>query len=384
MHILWISEFGSFVGGCERYVSRTVALLRERGARASFLYDASQPTDAAYLRHFDAAFPMADLGRQVAAIRPDLVYVHRLSGAAPAAALGATSRPTFRFFHDHQLFCLREHKYTTIRHRTCTRTVGAACYPCLGFINRSQGWPGVRLRSVARVRREQDANRGLTGFVVGSRYMAEHVAAHGFSRERIHVVPLFADPPAPLVPDEREPGLLLFVGQVVRGKGLDVLLHALALCRAPLRLVVAGAGRQVDLHRELAAKLGLADRVSWTGLLRGEDVEALYRRAACVVVPSRRPETFGLVGPEAMRYGTPVIATTIGGVGEWLVHGETGLGVPSDDPRALATEIERLLGDPALWHRLSKGARALYESRFRPERHVETLLALFRSAAGAA
>src|SRR4030095_16695517 len=94
-------------------------------------------------------------------------------------------------------------------------------------------------------------------------------------------------------------------------------------------------------------------------LRQADDVEALYRRAACVVVPSRRPETFGLVGPEAMRYGTPVIATTLGGGGEWVVHGETGLGVRSDDPWGLATEIERLLGDPVLWKRLSGGARAL-------------------------
>ena len=384
MHILWISEFGSFVGGCERYVSRTVALLRERGVRASFLYDANQPADTAYLRNFDAAFPMADLGRQVEAIDPDLVYVHRLSGAAPAAALGATSRPTFRFFHDHQLFCLREHKYTTIGHRTCTRTIGAACYPCLGFVNRSKGWPGVGLRTVANVRREQRANHGLTGFVVGSRYMADHVAAHGFDRHRIHVVPLFADPPAPHAQEERDRHLLLFVGQIVRGKGLDVLLRGLAHCRAPFRLVVAGGGRQEDLHRQLAASLGLADRITWAGVLAAEEVESLYRRAASVVVPSRRPETFGLVGPEAMRYGTPVIATTIGGVGEWLVHGETGLGVPSGDPQALASAIERLLGDPVLWERLSRGARALYEARFRPERHVEALLALFRTAARAA
>src|SRR5262245_34368472 len=190
MHILWISEFGSFVGGCERYVSRTVVLLRESGVRSSFLYDASRPADTVYLRNFDAAFPMADLGRQVEAIGPDLVYVHRLAGAGPAAALSRASRPTFRFFHDHQLFCLREHKYTTIRHRTCTRTVGAACYPCLGFVNRSSGWPGIGFRTVANVRKEQTANYGLTGFVVGSRYMADHVAAHGFDRARIHVVPL--------------------------------------------------------------------------------------------------------------------------------------------------------------------------------------------------
>jgi len=327
---------------------------------------------------------MADLARQVEAIAPDLVYVHRLPGAGPAAALSRASTPTFRFFHDHQLFCLREHKYTTIGHRTCTRTIGPACYPCLGFVNRSKGWPGLELRTVANVRREQTANHGLTGFVVGSRYMAEHVAAHGFDRGRIHVVPLFADPPAAHGQEERDGHLLLFVGQIVRGKGLDLLLRALARCRAPFRLVVAGGGRQEALHRQLAASLGLADRIAWAGVLPAEEVESLYRRAACVVVPSRRPETFGLVGPEAMRYGTPVIATTIGGVGEWLVHGETGLGVPSGDPQALASAIERLLGDPVLWERLSRGARALYEARFRPERHVDALLTLFRTAARAA
>ena len=314
LHVLWVNTQASFKGGAEQYIHRTAGHLATRGVVSSLLYDVADPGDPAFLRGFaGGAYPIVDAARQIAELRPDVVYVHRTDDLALLDTLARADVPVLRFLHDHRLFCLREHKYTAIGQHTCTKATGLGCYSCLGFVQRRPD-RSLGLRTLASLEREQEATRRLDGVVVGSRYMATHVAAHGFEPGRIAVLPLYAQGPAHPPSTEREPGLLLFVGQLVRGKGLDVLLEALASSRAPFRLEVAGEGAQGADLRAQAIRLGLADRVRFAGRLHGEDLEQRYRRASVLVVPSRNPETFALVGLEGMRHGLPVIATAVGGM----------------------------------------------------------------------
>ena len=381
LHVLWVNTQASFRGGAEQYVHRTAGHLAARGVTSSLLYDVSDPGDPSFFRAFSGgAYPIVDAARQVAGLRPDVVYVHRVKDPALLGTLARTDAPVLRFLHDHRLFCLREHKYTAIGQRTCTKTTGLGCYACPGFVERRPD-RSLGLRTLAALEREQEATRRLDGVVVGSRYMAAHVAAHGFDPRRVTVLPLYADGPAHPPSADREAGRLLFVGQLVRGKGLDVLLDALSRVSLPFRLDVAGDGAQAAELQAQAARLGLAGRVSFAGSRRGEDLERLYRRSSVLVVPSRTPETFALVGLEAMRHGLPVIAAAVGGMNEWLEHGRNGLFVPSGDAGALAAAIERLLGDPALAATMGEAGRARLATAFRAEDHVEGLVALFSSFA---
>lgn len=385
LKIAWINELALPTGGAERYVRETAQELAERGVRSFLFYDvkASPVPSPVMLAPFEGGFPIIDLERQLRALAPDVVYVHRLGGLAAPRALSALPFPVVRFFHDHRMFCLREHKYTVLTQTPCQRSIGAACYSCLGFVRRSEAWPGVELASLRELRAEQAVARRHEAFIVGSRYMAEHIAAHGFDRSRIHVIPLYARvPPPPPVVEPRQDDLLLFVGQLTTGKGLDVLLRALPRTVHPCRLLVVGQGRQEGKLRALARELGLEDRVSFMGWLDPEALSAHYRRATCVVFPSRAPETSGLVGIEAMAHATPVIGGTIGGMGEWLTHGQTGLGVPPNEPDALASAIDRLLGDSVLRSRLGQNALRAFEERFRPEHHVSRLMTVLESLAG--
>lgn len=377
MHVLWINEEASPVGGCERYISDTVTLLRKQGVRSTLLYNPQRSADPVFLRAFDGAFPLVDLTIQLPELNADLIYVHHLEDAGILAALRRTPVPKALFVHDYKLFCLRENKYRTLGHHTCTRTVGLGCYPCLGFLNRSDAWPGFKLARVGSLLARQRQHMFFDAVVTGSRYMADHIVAHGFERARVHAIPLYATQPSEAPPCERERDLILFVGQLIRGKGLDVLLHAMPALRQRARLMVAGSGRQEEMFRSLCEQLGLGSRVQFAGRLRPEDLAGLYRRAALVVVPSRYPETFGLVGVEAMSHGAPVVGTTVGAIGEWLEDGRTGLAVPPNDSSALAGAIDRVLADANLARDLGAGGLRRYQEWFRPERHVDTLLALF-------
>ena len=380
-HILWVNEVPRLMGGCEGYIYRTVKLLRERGVRNSFLYHGSQEqVSTEFLRAFDGAYPLIDAARQVAEIDPDLIYLHRWPDTAPLVPLAATGRPVLRFFHDHDLFCLRRYRYKALTHATCTKPIGFRCYPCLGFVNRADNALGLSFRTVGGLRREQRANLVFDGFVVGSQYMKSQIAEHGFPADDIHVIPYFSAPPQNGTPVQREDDLIVFVGQLVRAKGVDILLRAMKLIERPCRLQILGTGKQEQEWRELSDALGLQDRVEFLGHVPHEELPQYYKRAACVVAPSRWPEPFGMVGPEAMSYGAPVVSSNVGGPTEWLLDGETGYQVPTNDPQALADALERTLDDPVRGAAMGEAGRRRYFERYQPERHVDDLLAVFERA----
>ena len=192
-------------------------------------------------------------------------------------------------------------------------------------------------------------------FLAVSRYSAEAVNA---PRERTEVVFGGADPArfAPN-PSERRRGIL-FVGRLTPHKGLDRLIRALP---PGAELTLAGTGGHdptppasgyvEKLHRLAAA----ADaRVVFTGRVSEDELPVLMRRAAVLVLPSVATTC----------YGTPVIASRIGGVSEIIPDGATGLLVEPGDLAALRDGLEDLLADHRLRHDLGRRARELASERF--------------------
>ncbi|MFO0755131.1 MAG: glycosyltransferase family 4 protein [Byssovorax sp.] len=362
------------MGGAERYVHETAALLRARGVRSTLLYQVESRVDPAYISPFEGAYPLVDLATQLAELRPDVVYAHRLAEGPLIDALASSSVPVLRFFHDHKLFCLREHKYTAVGHHTCRDPAGLRCYPCLGFVRRGSGKLPVELVSLGALLRDQRRNQGLSAFAVGSRYMRGQLVEHGFSPDRVRVLPLYVTPPSSVPAARRERDLVLFVGQLVRGKGVDLLLRAAAAARSRPRLLLVGDGRQADEIRALTGELGLGSRVEMIGAVAPSALPELYARARCLAMPSRSPETFGLSGLEAMAHGLPVVAADVGGIGEWLREGEGGVFFPSGDVGALARAIDRMIEEPDLAEEIGRRGVEAHRRRFLPEHHLAALL----------
>ena len=375
MNILWVNEVAEPTGGCEKYIADTATLLKHKGITNSFLYCPNSPTDTDFLKTFDYSFPMVDLARQVEEIKPDLIYVHRLSGGKQLEELIGTKIPVIRFFHDHKLFCLREHKYTTLRHKTCVKPIGYNCYSCLGFINRKDGLPLVRLRRLSEFVKEQTVNKKLAGFIVGSDYMKKHLIAHSFDGGKIFVNPLYTTDKKTVSQSERKN--FLFAGQLVRGKGLDCLLNAFAGLNTSHKLIICGSGRQEQKYRQLADKLSLQEKIVWKGKLPSKQLNELYASSICAVMPSISPETFGLSGLEAMSNSTAVIASDVGGISQWLQDGVNGYLVPSGDSIALRGAMQRIADNTDIAKQLGAGGRKIFEAKFQPQAHIDKLIEIF-------
>ena len=150
---------------------------------------------------------------------------------------------------------------------------------------------------------------------------------------------------------------LLYVGRIDERKGIRDAVDALARLPAAATLTVVGAGDPRERRRvgEQAQALGVADRVALLGMRSHAQLPAVYEAADVVVFPVRWLEPWGIVPLEAMALGRPVVATGLGGSGEYLRDGENCLLVPPAEPARLASAISRLAEDPSLRERLRSG-----------------------------
>jgi glycogen(starch) synthase len=152
------------------------------------------------------------------------------------------------------------------------------------------------------------------------------------------------------------PRRVVFVGRVVRGKGVLTLVKAFSRLRTPgIELVFVGDGpARIEVER-LARRLGVADRIQVTGFVPHARVPALLGSADLLVLPSLYEE-LGTVLIEALHAGLPVVASRVGGIPEVVEDGVTGLLVPPSDADALARAIDTVLGDAELAARMGAGA----------------------------
>lgn len=141
--------------------------------------------------------------------------------------------------------------------------------------------------------------------------------------------------------------IVLFLGRITLQKGPEYFIAAAkrVLEKVPeAKFIMAGAGDMEVRMIELAAELGIGHRVLFTGFLRGNDVERIYRMADCYVMPSVS-EPFGIAPLEAMRADVPVIISKQSGVSEVLTH---ALKVDFWDTDEIANKIVAVLRYPPL------------------------------------
>jgi glycosyltransferase involved in cell wall biosynthesis len=178
-------------------------------------------------------------------------------------------------------------------------------------------------------------------------------------------------------------GPVLFVGRLVERKGVAHLIEAMArLGSLGPQLEIVGDGPERPGLEALAQRLGVANRVVFRGKIPSDELQASYARAAVCVLPSvldARGDTEGLgvVLLEAMNYGTPVIASRIGGIPDIVEDGVSGLLVPPGDADALAAAVRRLRDDPALARRLGEAGRRRLREQFSWEAIVRRWLDLY-------
>ncbi len=390
MRVLHLNEHLDWTGGVETYLLHLVPQLEAAGIQQYVAFaqgDGNLIPRAHHLPELSQfgfkaeAAGYARSARLLEVIRPDVVHVHRVYNLGILRAC-LDHRPTVVTCHDYLYLCPAGSFFHRRTRTICQRKAGPTCFVVTLFRHCMTPRPRFALAYYRRVRQFVAWKDQFSAVLCPSDSVRERLLQVGFSSRRTHTLPYFCpleplEEPRPL-PDRPT---VLFLGRVRPIKGYDVFIEALGMVPEVRGLIVGdvtnGTAQKI---RQLALARGCADRLQMRPWANRHEVPALFAEASVFVFPSVCPETLGIVGLEAMACGVPVVASDVGGVRQWLRHGENGLCVPPKDSRALAAAIRDLLASPNRLLEMGRAGIATVRDAFSPSRHVEHLLSLYRAA----
>jgi glycosyltransferase involved in cell wall biosynthesis len=387
MRLLFVHDRFGAMAGAEVNLQLTAAELKNRGHTPGILH--GLPTgkgESEWRELFDERFGLTSVNGSgvtrdaLRAFQPDAVYVHKMSDAEVLGTLAHSAVPIVRMVHDHDLYCMRSYKYSPLTRTICTRAAGLHCiFPCAASLarNRGGGFP-FRWVSYRDRKKEITLNRRFERMIVATDYMRQELLRNGFDARRIEI-----HAPVPRanfdarVASFSNRNLIIYSGQIIRGKGVDVLLESLAQVHPAFECLIFGEGNHRGYCERLARTLGLTGRVQFKGYVPPAELETFYADASLAVVSSVWPEPFGAVGLEAMRHGLPVVAFDAGGIKEWLLDGESGFLVPWMDRARFAARIEQLLADKSLARKLGARGKEFAGEKFGFDQYISGLEEMF-------
>jgi glycosyltransferase involved in cell wall biosynthesis len=349
------------ISGSEAHLLSLLPRLRERGwdVRMLMLHENEPgawefaqaltargvPIDAIPVRTDVDPIAFLRLAAYLTRMRPQILHTHLVHADAYGLLAGTVARVPLRFSTKHGFNEFREAPYF-----------------------------GVADRAFASLAHVHIAiSRGL------ARYLED---VEGFDGESFEIVHYGIEPDGDPTPYSDPVPRLLCVGRLIPIKGHIVLLRAFAEARRELpelRLDIAGRGPLEPALKALAKELGIADAITFLGHV--SPVQSAIERSAVVVMPSMG-EGFGMVALEAMERARPVIATEIGGLGELVRNGETGLLVPAGDAEPLREAIVRLAGNLPLARQMGEAGRRRALSRLLQTTCTERTELLYEGALG--
>lgn len=384
MRVLLVHDYGTLNGGAEVMVVALRDALRARGHDARLFTSTARPlplpvvaddhcvgTVTPLRRVLQAANPhaVARLRQVLREFKPDVVHVTMfLTQLSPLILPLLRDWPSVLHVMNYNLICPINTK---------TLPDGTPCHDRAGVACHRQGcmsWPGVARAAVQRRLTRLDV---FDRVVSNSDWIARRLRAEGV---RVDVVIPNGVAVRPQRPALGSPPRIGYAGRLVRKKGVDVLLHAMALLRRrvpDVTLTVVGDGPERGVLTQLASTFGVSDAVEFTGHLPQVQMERVLGPAWVQAVPSVWEEPFGIVAAEAMIRGTAVVASDRGGLSEQVMVGETGLLTEPGNPEALADALERIIRDRDFAERLGAAGRDRALAEFTLDRHVDRMLALY-------
>ena len=241
--------------------------------------------------------------------------------------------------------------------------------------------------SAARIRLEPAIGRSATAVVATNSAEVSDLASLGVHRSSIRIVPWGVDtdlftPEGPVAKRNGRPRLLT-AADLTQRKPLETLMRALT--KVPgAELLVVGGPAEAELPKDdnyvklakVAATLGIADRVIFTGTVEYATMPPLLR-SADLVISTCQYEPSGTTSLQAMACGTPVIAPPVGGHVDAVVDGTTGIIIPPDRPALLAQRIRQLFAHPMLLEAYGVAAVDRVRSRYSWDRIAGETLAVY-------
>lgn len=370
-------------GGAETYLRSLIEAQQACGHEPAILYAdrapaAEHPPCPVYwcppshgLRSGMRALPA--YRKAVADFVPDLIHLHVVQYQVSPVVLSWLVKvaPTVMTVHDTLTLCPKpvtgQSRVLSARilpdGTPCTQAMGMACLTagCLTALLRSAGLRTVAVALGEKLWRRR-LYRRVNRLVVNSAFTQADLIRNGIPATAIDVLPVPPEIPGEWNASGQEQETLprlLFVGQLSLLKGaVDFIAVLRQLEDLPWRASMVGDGpERPRVEAELSAA-GLGERVSLHGYVPRKEMARYYRGATALVLPTLAPESLGLVGIEALWFGTPVVAYDVGAIREWLRDGSNGFLCHPGDTAQMASGLRALLTDAPQRQQLRQQAGA--------------------------
>jgi glycosyltransferase involved in cell wall biosynthesis len=381
--VVHVNEKGGNFGGTEEYIALMTSALSARSIRSHLVCGVVSGTLPPDLDSVHVVEGLASrrprrgtgeaLAKVIAELDPDVIYLHNVfDPAAVSAVAGIEGRGVLLWYvHDHYLTCLSE-----LRWRrdigSCPQRLGHDCLIAIEDRHCVLRFPEATYVA-ADVERRIALSRSLAAadaIVVVSDHMRAllHDAQPDLDA-RLH---LLSRPIRDLGKVRRrrrirpeDPAVVVCAGRITAEKGLAVVIEALGATHhdAPVELRIAGVieDQRYWSHCQQLQAVAVARRpdltITYLGHLDYDAIDEQFRQSDIVTVPSLWPEPLGAVALEAMSAGAAVIASSVGGLNDTIVHDHNGLHANPGDVDSWVRVLTTLLQRPDDAHRLGHQAR---------------------------
>jgi glycosyltransferase involved in cell wall biosynthesis len=211
--------------------------------------------------------------------------------------------------------------------------------------------------------------KNIDRMIFTTNYVRALFRARGWEGDSGVVIPYVVNLGKEGLKRQADDAFIFFAGRLHTTKGVHILIEAARRTGLPVK--IAGDGPDRD---KLMKQAGAMTNIEFLGALTRQDTLDHMRRARMVIVPSVWLEPFGLVALEPQGLGTPVIASKIGGLGEILVHGQTGFYVEPNDVEQLAVAMQTLWDDREMARRMGSLGKRRFKSNYSVDVHVGKLM----------
>jgi len=389
MKILQIHDHFECVGGAEIYLSEICQGLLEQGHTVIKLYLLPKQKkvtleQGSFRLDRPHGILNALLGRQqlidfLSSESPDIVHLHTLFNPIWVNAL-IKRYPVVLTVHNVAHLCFLTSKIRADNGQVCQTPMGWNCLASRCYLPMKRGnWLSGNYQAIVQLRYLHLLPQ-LAKIIAPSQAIAQELLAVGVPADRLVKIPHFTafKDDHPIMPSQRT---ILFAGRLSWEKGILEFIDMLALLKSPeWSAIIVGDGPLREAAELRAQERKIAERIRFEGQVSRENIGSYFRAAQVVVFPSIIPESFGLTGIEAMAFSCPVVAFDLGGVREWLTHGETGFAITPGDIQEMADGVNHLLINPALVEMMGQKGKEQIESRFRWKIHLNNLLAAYQDA----
>jgi len=214
--------------------------------------------------------------------------------------------------------------------------------------------------------------------------MKDAYIAAGFPEDKIEIIPnMFDDRLIPVGHARSSPGSdttknILFVGRLVKDKGVDTLIEAfkgLIEDGQNVHLHIIGSGQQEQSLRYMCESAGITGNVSFHGHVSYSKIQEYYKSAALFVHPAKWDEPFGRTVLEALSFKIPTIVSDRGAPPH--IVGDAGLVFKAGDSTDLRVKMDAVLNDLELYKRLSNNAGAIV-AKYTPQAVAENTLDAYK------